>query len=124
MKKALKLEKNTEIENLKDGELLNTSTSEENTDNKDYSKLVDQEEMEGYPVMMTRFRDSQQAEWGKWFAMIGQSKVSPEFETKEDLIEHFYNSGINAEFMSTLINVIAGHMNAIKAFQEELNKSK
>lgn len=116
MKKVQQSEKSTEMENSKGGELLSTQISEEKLDKVDYSKLVEQEEMDGYPVMMTRMRNSQQEDWGGWFGMIGMAKVTPDFENKEGLEAHFNECGIKAEFMSTLINVIAAHIEAIKEF--------
>lgn len=119
MRNQSKLKKVTETESERGGELLSTSISEEKTDKVDYSKLVEQEPMKNVPVLMTRIRQSQDDEWGGWYGVIGRSKVTPEFDTQEELVDHFYESGINPEFFSTLINLVAGHMDAIKAFTEQ-----
>lgn len=112
------------MENVKELELQNTSTSEDQTGKQDYSKLIEQEPMVNVPILMTRFRQSTDEDFGKWFGMVGQGRVTPEFETKEELVDHIYDSGVKPEFWGTLLAIVTAHVEQVKIYNEMIKKGE
>lgn len=118
MKKESRLKKVTTTTNELESDTLSTSTSEDQTGKQDFSKLIEQEPMENVPILMTRFRQSTDEDFGNWFGMVGQGRVTPEFETKEELIDHIYGSGVKPEFWGTLLAIVSAHVEQIKIYNE------
>lgn len=101
---------NNGMEVLQSTESSNIQSNVENTNNTNYSKeLFKVHQCETIPFM--GLVEDNQNEIPKWYAMIGTSKVSHDYDTKEDLEIAIKSTGVTN--YPQLVAIVAGYMELI-----------
>lgn len=97
-------------------ESLDTQSNAENTNSTNYSeKLFEQHDCKEIPFMA--IIEDNQNDMKKWYGVIGQSKVTHDYQSKEELEEALNNIGIK-DWVQTCA-IVAGflELTAIKHFE-------